>query len=118
EIMLRVGRSRPAIAYQSMCDLLLLPIAELHRKRGVGRIDVRVPHLGEGTADVVKISKRIVTSVFSRRSQPAVHVLDGSGLSESLAAVCRIVAWAVGAYYNHSDRRWLSELEAAGELEI
>jgi hypothetical protein len=110
-IMLGGARARPAAAYQTMCDLLLLPVIELHKSYGVARIDVRTVNVGEHVTDVLRPAKRIATAEFPSRKQHSVKILEDDALGRPLAALSRVIAWAVGTFYNNADRRWLAELE-------
>ena len=110
-IMLGGPRARPASAYQTMCDLLLLPTIELHKSKGVARVDVRTVHVGDQVADVLRSAKRVTATAFPLKSQHVVRILEDDALGRPLAALSRVIAWAVGTFYNNADRRWLSELE-------
>jgi len=114
-IMLGTGRTRPALAYQTMSDLLLLPLAEVHRQRRIRRFEIRLASIGEGTHEVLKYAKRIGSSVF-RRNQYSVQIIPDDRLGTTMASLTRLVAWAVGSYYNGTTDRWVRLLENAPEM--
>ncbi|HXT22125.1 MAG TPA: toll/interleukin-1 receptor domain-containing protein [Thermoanaerobaculia bacterium] len=111
-LLLAIGRRRTEFAYQALLDLFLAPLAELHRRVGVERFDLRLSQVGEKSAFVLGASKSTLKRSFPGKGAQSVTLTAPGDEDLPLVHAARLVAWAVGTYYNSSpaDDRWISLL--------
>lgn len=113
DLVLGVERSKPEVAYQAMIDLFFLPLLGVHRRLGIERASARFFKVGDKDNYILKTAKRSAKGCYVRRDCVDVGFTGSDHGSEALGKVARLLAWAVGHYYNHDDQKWLAKIEAA-----
>jgi len=111
-LLLAIGRRRTEFAYQALLDLFLAPLAELHRRVGVERFGLRLSQVGEKSAFVLGASKSTLKRSFPGKGAQSATLASPGDADLPLVHGARLVAWAVGTFYNSSpaDERWISLL--------
>ncbi|HUP61246.1 MAG TPA: toll/interleukin-1 receptor domain-containing protein [Thermoanaerobaculia bacterium] len=110
-IVLGIGRARPGLAYEAMCDVLIAPITEVHRKRNIRRFDIRLSPLPEAGSVALRQTKRIAGASFGNTVSYRAGFISEDTLGETLLTLTRLVSWAVGTFYNGGDKTWLRFLK-------
>jgi hypothetical protein len=112
DLIIAVGRNRPDIAYQAMIDLFLLPLIETHRRLDFVQFHARIASVGDSTALLVASAKKALKASYTKKGSGSVEIEgDQQGDLNLLFRAARIVAWAVGAFYNSGHDKWVSLLE-------
>jgi TIR domain len=112
EIVLRIGRRRPELAYQAMADLFLFPLLEVHRRFTFEELDIHLSRIGnEGGPLLISILKKGLRAVFPKKDSASVRYIDPGTPEEVLAWFARALAWAVGVFHNADNPKWISLLE-------
>ena len=111
-LLLTIGRGRTDFAYQALIDLFLAPLAELHRRVGVERFRLRLSQVGENGGFVLGAAKNTLKTSFPGKGARSATFAVAGDQDLPLVQAGRLVAWAVGAFYNSNsaDKRWISLL--------
>ena len=109
-LMLGVGRANPDVAYQAIADLLLLPILETHRKLQFQQFHAHISDVGEANKGLQGIVKRVIRCAFPKKGCWGAEIVARDSIFSSLDYMGRLIAWAVGAFYNSGKSRWLQIL--------
>lgn len=112
ELVMGAGRHRPAVAYQAMVDLFLLPLVESHRRLEFLQFHARLSSVGEATGALIASAKKALKGGYAKRGSSSVELVDdGQGDLALLVFAGRMIAWAVGAFYNSANDKWVRLLE-------
>jgi hypothetical protein len=112
DLIIAAGRNRPDVAYQAMIDLFLLPLIETHRRLEFAQFHLRIASVGDSTAVLLASAKRALKAGYAKKGSSTVEIASEAQADLHLLFwAARIVAWAVGAFYNSGHDKWVSLLE-------
>lgn len=97
------------IAYQSMLNLLFLPLLGAHKRLGFQRFSAYFLNIGKKDSTLLALAKKTARSCYTRDCV-SISLAGDDSCADTMGKIARLVAWAVGHYHNSGDRRWLDEL--------
>lgn len=122
-LLLDLGESRPALAYQILVDLFLVPLLGIHYRLGVNRLEVSSSKVDiAGTAatdsingDVIKLIKKVLVPRGQRRHniQTDLKVLGKHEPNYAILALARFFTWALHRLHNDDNPAWIDEIKSA-----
>ena len=106
-LLLGVARDRPDLAYQVVADLMFLPMLQAHKMYGINEFTSYLSKVGDDCdAAVLQAFKKVLTGTFHRKGSSC---LELTSFEDSiLIQVARLFVWAVSAYYNNKESKWIS----------
>ena len=111
DIMLSIGRFKTEFSYQVMVSLFLKPLLEMHRKIGIEKFNLRISKIGENKPFLLRSVKNALKICFPKKGTTSADFSIEATSDEIFTNMARLLAWAVGTYYNAKNSRWISMLE-------
>jgi hypothetical protein len=110
-LVLAIGKTRPDMAYEALVNLFVLPLVALHRRLGVESLAIRMTHVADESASLLKFTKRAVKAVYGKTRLSDVELVSRD--DDAMLGMARLISWAVGTMHNAGTVRWIRLLEKA-----
>ena len=116
-----IGSSaHPQIAYQTIANLVLAPLLDMHRTLRIVEMHISLAEVGAANPHLMAPCKRLAKAILgTSRIRNSVVLGASDPASATVLQVCRHLAWAVGQHHNHVDKdRWIEKVEQAIDVDV
>ena len=110
-LVLGIGKNKPKLAYQAITNIFLVPLLQMHKNQGFEQFHIKLSRVGDESAALLSFTKTVLKASYPQKNSSSADFIDEKEDQIVFERMARFLAWAVGAFYNSGNPRWVEMLD-------